>query len=104
VAPATGFLLSLSIGSGPSFAGRRLCRSGHPKKTAQKSEENTCLFLGSRYYLFLPEHGALAQLVERLNGIEKVSGSNPLCSTKPKEWFGGVPKKRLQTKARHLFL
>lgn len=25
--------------------------------------------------------GALAQLVERLNGIEKVSGSNPLCST-----------------------
>ena len=25
--------------------------------------------------------GVLAQLVERLNGIEKVSGSNPLCST-----------------------
>jgi len=26
-------------------------------------------------------HGALAQLVERFNGIEEVSGSNPLCST-----------------------
>ena len=25
-------------------------------------------------------NGVLAQLVERLNGIEKVSGSNPLCS------------------------
>jgi hypothetical protein len=27
--------------------------------------------------------GVLAQLVERLNGIEEVSGSNPLCSTTP---------------------
>ena len=27
------------------------------------------------------ESGVLAQLVERLNGIEKVSGSNPLCSS-----------------------
>ena len=26
--------------------------------------------------------GVLAQLVERLNGIEKVSGSNPICSIK----------------------
>ena len=26
-------------------------------------------------------NGVLAQLVERLNGIEEVSGSNPLCST-----------------------
>ena len=26
--------------------------------------------------------GVLAQLVERFNGIEEVSGSNPLCSTK----------------------
>ena len=25
--------------------------------------------------------GVLAQLVERLNGIEEVSGSNPLCSS-----------------------
>ena len=25
--------------------------------------------------------GVLAQLVERLNGIEEVSGSSPLCST-----------------------
>ena len=30
--------------------------------------------------------GVLAQLVERLNGIEEVSGSNTLCST---------PRKRL---------
>ena len=29
----------------------------------------------------LHNEGALAQLVERLNGIEEVSGSNPLCST-----------------------
>ena len=27
------------------------------------------------------QNGVLAQLVERLNGIEKVSGSNPLCSS-----------------------
>jgi hypothetical protein len=33
-------------------------------------------------------HGALAQLVERLNGIEKVSGSNPLCSTTLREVSG----------------
>ena len=26
--------------------------------------------------------GALAQLVERLHGMQEVSGSNPLCSTK----------------------
>ena len=26
-------------------------------------------------------NGVLAQLVERFNGIEEVSGSNPLCST-----------------------
>jgi hypothetical protein len=26
-------------------------------------------------------YGALAQLVERFNGIEEVSGSTPLCST-----------------------
>jgi len=30
-------------------------------------------------------HGALAQLVERLVRNEKVSGSNPLCSTSMKE-------------------
>ena len=40
------------------------------------------------------KNGVLAQLVERLNGIEKVSGSNPLCSTRTKKpnqkiiWFG----------------
>ncbi len=28
----------------------------------------------------LRHNGVLAQLVERLNGIEEVSGSNPLCS------------------------
>lgn len=33
--------------------------------------------------------GALAQLVERLNGIEKVSGSNPLCSTTLEKKSGG---------------
>jgi hypothetical protein len=34
------------------------------------------------YFARSKRRGALAQLVERLNGIEKVSGSNPLCSTK----------------------
>ena len=29
----------------------------------------------------LRDNGVLAQLVERLNGIEEVSGSNPLCSS-----------------------
>ena len=34
-----------------------------------------------RYYLPFSEHGDIAQLVERLNGIEKVRGSTPLIST-----------------------
>lgn len=35
-----------------------------------------------RYYPSFPTHGDIAQLVERLNGIEKVRGSTPLISTK----------------------
>ena len=31
------------------------------------------------------QHGALAQLVARLNGIQKVRGSTPLCSTRMSE-------------------
>gem|GEM_PF-3545454 len=38
---------------------------------------------------FLPLHGVLAQLVERLNGIEEVSGSIPLGSiSKPSHVLG----------------
>ena len=33
------------------------------------------------YYAPFPPHGDIAQLVERLNGIEKVRGSTPLIST-----------------------
>jgi hypothetical protein len=33
-----------------------------------------------QYFAGLPDCGVLAQLVERLNGIEKVRGSNPLGS------------------------
>jgi hypothetical protein len=33
--------------------------------------------------LHCQRHGVLAQLVERLNGIEEVRGSNPLGSTNP---------------------
>ncbi len=36
--------------------------------------------------------GALAQLVERLNGIEKVSGSNPLCSTTSEERLASLQR------------
>jgi hypothetical protein len=39
---------------------------------------------GDRELIFpfiLDGTGALAQLVERFNGIEEVSGSTPLCST-----------------------
>ena len=43
------------------------------------------LFTNNRIFaiiIFVPrEHGALAQLVARLNGIQKVRGSTPLCST-----------------------
>lgn len=35
------------------------------------------------YYAPFPPHGDIAQLVERLNGIEKVRGSTPLISTIP---------------------
>ena len=42
-----------------------------------------------------PSHGALAQLVERLVRNEKVSGSNPLCSTSlaapQAAYFQGIP-------------
>ncbi len=38
------------------------------------------------YHLFSPL-GDIAQLVERLNGIEKVRGSTPLISTKSKVRF-----------------
>ncbi len=37
-------------------------------------------------------HGLLAQLVERLNGIEEVSGSNPLGSTIQKIGQRQVPR------------
>lgn len=33
------------------------------------------------YYVSFSTHGDIAQLVERLNGIEKVRGSTPLIST-----------------------
>ena len=33
------------------------------------------------YYALFPFYGDIAQLVERLNGIEKVRGSTPLIST-----------------------
>lgn len=38
----------------------------------------------SRLITYQILHGALVQLGERLNGIEKVKGSNPLSSTFPK--------------------
>ena len=35
-------------------------------------------------------NGGIAQLVERLNGIQEASGSNPLISTKTKDTAQGV--------------
>ncbi len=40
------------------------------------------------------EHGVLAQLVERLNGIEEVRGSNPLGSTSFRWWSGRLGRIR----------
>ncbi len=37
--------------------------------------------IGNRQSTICKSHGVLAQLVERLNGIEEVRGSNPLGST-----------------------
>ncbi len=37
----------------------------------------------------IPSFGAVAQLGARLNGIQKVSGSNPLSSTKEKPAVSG---------------
>ncbi len=42
---------------------------------------------GIRYTIRRFHHGDIAQLVERLNGIEKVRGSTPLISTIPKVRF-----------------
>ena len=39
-----------------------------------------CVYFARPHQRIL-QNGVLAQLVERLNGIEKVSGSNPLCSS-----------------------
>ncbi len=54
----------------------------------QKMQKKSCNLISIGVYFARPhqdkqktENGVLAQLVERLNGIEKVSGSNPLCST-----------------------
>src|SRR4029077_3237074 len=38
--------------------------------------------MSRRYHLHLPRRGPVAQLGARLNGIQKVRGSNPLGSTK----------------------
>ncbi len=37
----------------------------------------------------LKDYGVLAQLVERLNGIEEVRGSNPLGSTSSHSFYTG---------------
>ena len=58
-----------------SDGGRVGARGGTEKVLAFAG--GTLIFLASR----LREDGLLAQLVERLNGIEEVSGSNPLGST-----------------------
>src|SRR4051812_686113 len=50
--------------------------SGDRKNSAEK-----VLAFARGNSIFLTPHGLLAQLVERLNGIEEVSGSNPLGST-----------------------
>jgi hypothetical protein len=42
------------------------------------------------YSLSIPSFGAVAQLGARLNGIQKVSGSNPLSSTKENPALSGV--------------
>ena len=44
------------------------------------------LFRPPEFGLSPESSGALAQLVERFNGIEEVSGSNPLCSTTLFDW------------------
>ncbi len=48
------------------------------------------------YTPLVPRHnGVLAQLVERLNGIEEVSGSNPLCSIPQPSHLGGIQMRGL---------
>ena len=52
----------------------------------EKNKKKTCIWLrkcvkSPRPHQDTVKNGVLAQLVERLNGIEKVSGSNPLCSS-----------------------
>lgn len=46
--------------------------------------------LGSNESLLISYYGGIAQLGERLNGIQKVSGSIPLTSTKKNTAIGGV--------------
>ena len=47
----------------------------------KETEKKSTFFLRKvRYHFRSPSNGVLAQLVERLNGIEEVRGSNPLGS------------------------
>jgi hypothetical protein len=50
------------------------------KSSAARSKFFPFLEGDLQYFPDLPDCGVLAQLVERLNGIEKVRGSNPLGS------------------------
>ena len=55
-----------------------------PVSLARRAWPRNLLDLYTRLrQFFAPFCGVLAQLVERLNGIEEVRGSNPLGSTTP---------------------
>ena len=63
-------------------SGKSECLSGGAEVNFRETADaQKVLAFSERKPIFLNLHGLLAQLVERLNGIEEVSGSNPLGST-----------------------
>lgn len=66
-----------SVFSGKNIPGQFFCR-----KSLHARFGNDNFSPSSTGHTKTKVKGVLAQLVERFNGIEEVSGSNPLCSTK----------------------
>ena len=52
-----------------------------------KKNKFTAYFFGKKLHIYQKKRGDIAQLGERLNGIQEVSGSIPLISTDKGQYF-----------------
>ena len=82
----TGFFVRIGEKSRPGLSDITICplMPSYAERAQKKITENCKKRLTRLEAHDIISHvrGALAQLVARLNGIQKVRGSTPLCSTK----------------------